>query len=105
MDGFTMDDLISGSGTGSLTEEDLVAYVRGGDPTERNRDDWPLRVTYRINRFLRDHPDIPEPDIDLLNSFLGTHCLLRHHTQWIAPLLHGLYQMSIPILIQLSTSF
>ena len=35
MDGFTMDDLIAGSGTGSLTEEDVVAYVRGGDPTEQ----------------------------------------------------------------------
>ena len=69
MDGFTMDDLIAGSGTGSLTEEDVVAYVRGGDPTEQEWDDWPLRVTYRINSFLRANPDIPEPDLAILNAF------------------------------------
>ena len=57
---------------------------------------------YRINAFLRANPDHPEPDFKF---FLGTHCLLRHHTQWIAPLHHGLYQMSFPILIQLSTLF
>ena len=69
MDGFTLDDLISGSGECSLTEDDVVAYVRGGDPTERDWDDWPLRMTYLINAFLRANPDHPESDLDILNAF------------------------------------
>ena len=44
MAGFTIDDLISGSRECSLTEEDVVAYVRGGDPTERDWNDWPLKM-------------------------------------------------------------
>ena len=36
MDGFTLADLISGSGTGSLPEDDVVAYVRGGDSTNQD---------------------------------------------------------------------
>ena len=69
MDGFTLDDLISGSGECSLTEDDVVAYVQSGDPTERDWDDWPLRMTYRINAFLRANPDHPESDLDILNAF------------------------------------
>ena len=68
-DGFTLDDLISGSGECSLTEDDVVAYVRGGHPTERDWVDWPLRMTYRINAFLRANPGHPEPDLDILNAF------------------------------------
>ena len=68
MDGLTIDDLISGNGTSSLTEEDVVAYVRAGDPTNQDWDDWPLRMTYRINRFLLANRDHPDPDIDLLNA-------------------------------------
>ena len=41
MDGFTMDNLISGSRTGSLTEDDVVRYGRAGDPTNQHWDDWP----------------------------------------------------------------
>ena len=66
---FTLDDLISGSGECSLTEDDVVAYVQSGDPTERDWDDWPLRMTYRINAFLRANPDHPESDLDILNAF------------------------------------
>ena len=69
MDGFTLDDLISRSRECSLTEDDVVAHVRGGDPTERDWDDWPLRMTYRINAFLRANPDHPESDLDILNAF------------------------------------
>ena len=59
MDGFTIDDLISGSMTGSLTQEVVVAYVRGDDPTNQDWDDWPLRMTFRINSFLRANRDNP----------------------------------------------
>ena len=69
MDGFTIDDLISGSGTGSLTEEDVMAYVRGGDPTNQDWDDWPLRMTFQINSFLRANLDNPEPDLAIFNAF------------------------------------
>ena len=69
MDGFTLDDLISRSGEYSLTEDDVVAYVRGGNPIERDWDDRPLLMTYRINAFLRANPDHPEPDLDILNAF------------------------------------
>ena len=105
MDGFTMDDLISGNGTGSLTEDVVVRYVRAGDPTNQDWDDWPLRMTFRINSFLRANRDNSEPDFSDFECFLGTHCLLRHHTQWIRPLHIGLYHTSIPTLIRLSTSF
>ena len=59
MDGFTIDDLISGSMTGFLTQEVVVAYVRGDDPTNQDWDDWPLRMTFRINSFLRANRDNP----------------------------------------------
>lgn len=68
MDGFTIDDLISRSGTGSLTEENVVAYVRGGDPTNQDWDDWPLRMTFRIHFFLLANRDNPEPDLAILNA-------------------------------------
>ena len=64
-----MDDVISGSGTGSLTEDDVVSYVRGGDPTNQDWDDWPLRMTFRINSFLRANRDNPEPDLAIFNAF------------------------------------
>ena len=67
MDGFTIDDLISGSGTGSLTEEDVMAYVRGGNPTNKDWDDWPLRMTFQNNSFL--NRDNPEPDLAIFNAF------------------------------------
>ena len=76
MDGMTIDDLISGSRTSSFTEEDVVTYVRAGDPTHQDWDEWPLRMTYRINRFLLAHRDNPEPDL----AILGTHLLFKTHT-------------------------
>ena len=68
MDGFTIDDLISRSGTGSLTEENVVAYVCGGDPTNQDWDDWPLRMTFWIHFFLLANRDNPEPDLAILNA-------------------------------------
>ena len=69
MDGFTMDDSSSGSGTGSLPEDDVVSYVRGGDATNQDWDDWVLRMTFRINSFLMANRDNPEPDLAILNAF------------------------------------
>ena len=66
MEGLTLDDVIAGNSVGSLTEDDVVAYVRNGDPNERDWDDLPLRITYRINAFLRDQGPVVEPDLVLL---------------------------------------
>ena len=65
MDGLTLEDVIAGR-AGSLTEDDVVEYVRSGDPNERDWDDFPLRMTYRINAFLRAQGPIEEPDLVLL---------------------------------------
>ena len=43
-----------------------VEYVQNGDPNHRDWDDWPLRMTFRINSFLRDQGDVGEPDLALL---------------------------------------
>ena len=66
MEGLTLDDVISGNGAGSLTEDDVVAYVHNADPNERDWDDFPLRMTYRINAFLRAQGPVEEPDLVLL---------------------------------------
>jgi len=64
MDGMTLDDVIAGNTQGSLTEDDVVDYVQNGHPTERDWDDWPLRMTFCINSFLRTQdPVLPEPDL------------------------------------------
>ena len=70
MDGLTLDDMISGNREGSLTEDDVVAYVQSVDPTNQAWDDWPLRMTFRINSFLRAKGPVPEPDLAIL-GFLG----------------------------------
>ena len=93
MDGLRLDDIISGNREGSLTEDEIVDYVQSGDPNYRDWDDWPLRMTFRINSFLRAHGPVGEPDLAALGLiqfqlFSGTHCLLRHHLQWI-PSLHS----------------
>jgi len=49
IDGMTIEDIITGNTQGSLTEEDVVAYVQNGNPTERDWDDFALRMTFRIN--------------------------------------------------------
>ena len=69
MDGLTIDDMISGDREGSLTEDEVVAYVQSGDPTNQawdwaNRPD--LRMTFRINSFLRANGPVPEPDLAML---------------------------------------
>ena len=69
MDGYTLDDLIFGSGECSLMEDEVVVYVRRADPIQQERDDWPLPMTYRINSFLRANGSNPEPDLAILNSF------------------------------------
>ena len=112
MEGFRLDDVIAGHSEGSLTEDDIVGSVQAGDPTNQAWDEWPLRMTFRINSFLRANGPVPEADLadlafldDYIFLFSGTHCLLRHHTQWIRPLQWGLFYTSIPTLIRLSTSF
>ena len=66
MDGFRIDDLIAGNRVGSLTEEEIVQYVQDGDPNQRDWDDWPLRMTFRINSFLREQGPVGEPDLAAL---------------------------------------
>ena len=66
MDGLSLDDVISGNWEGSLTEDDIVDYVQSGDPNERDWDDFPLRMTFRINSFLRAQGPVGEPDLVLL---------------------------------------
>ena len=66
MDGLRLDDVISGNKEGSLTEDDIVEYVQNGDPNHRDWDDWPLRMTFGINSFLRAQGPVGEPDLALL---------------------------------------
>ena len=66
MDGFRLDDMIAGLRVGSLTEDEIVQYVQDGDPNDRDWDDWPLRMTFRINSFLREQGDVGEPDLAAL---------------------------------------
>ena len=66
MDGFRLDDLIAGNREGSLTEDEIVEYVQSGDPNHRDWDDWPLRMTFRINSFLRGQGPVGEPELAVL---------------------------------------
>ena len=66
MDGLRIDDVIAGNWEGSLTEDEIVQYVQDGDPNHRDWDDWPLRMTFRINSFLRGQGDVGEPDLAAL---------------------------------------
>ena len=66
MDGLSLDDVISGNRVGSLTEDDIVEYVQNGDPNNRDWDDFPLRMTFRINSFLRAQGPVREPDLAAL---------------------------------------
>ena len=63
MDGFRLDDLIAGLRVGSLTEDEIVQYVQDGDPNHRDWDEWPLRMTFRINSFLRTQGPVGDPDL------------------------------------------
>ena len=67
MDGFRIDDLIAGLRVGSLTEDEIVEYVQSGDPNHRDWDEWPLRMTFRINSFLRTQGIMGEPDLAVLD--------------------------------------
>ena len=66
MDGLRLDDIIAGNREGSLTEDEIVQYVQSGDPSQQDWDDWPLRMTFRINSFLRQQGDVGEPDLAAL---------------------------------------
>ena len=68
MEGLRLDDMIAGR-EGSLTEDDIVEYVQSGHPNDREWDDFPLRMTFRINSYLRAHGPIEEPDLALLEFF------------------------------------
>ena len=67
MDGFRMGDLIAGLRVGSLTEDEIVQFVQDGDPNHREWDEWPLRMTFRINSFLRTQGIMGEPDLAVLD--------------------------------------
>ena len=67
MDGLRLDDIISGNREGSLSEDEIVDYVQSGDPNHRDWDDWPLRMTFRINSFLRAQDTMGEPDLAVLD--------------------------------------
>lgn len=67
VEGYTLNDLIFRRDC-SLTEDEVVAYVRRSDLTYQEWDDLPLRVTFRVNFFLRANGASPEPDLDILNS-------------------------------------
>ena len=69
MNGLRLDDIISGNREGSLTEDEIVEYVQSGDPNDRDWDDWPLRMTFRINSFLRSQGIVGEPDLAALDFF------------------------------------
>ena len=66
MEGLTLDDVIAGNREGSLTEDDIVEYVQSGDPNHRDWDDWPLRMTFRINSFLRRQGPVGDPALAAL---------------------------------------
>ena len=66
MDGLRIYDIIAGNREGTLTEDDIVQYVQDGDPNQRDWDDWPLRMTFRINSFLRGQGPVGEPDLAAL---------------------------------------
>ena len=63
MDSLRLDDIIAGHRVGSLTEDEIVDYVQSGDPNHRDWDDWPLRMTFRINSFLREQGPVGDPDL------------------------------------------
>ena len=67
MNGLRLDDVIAGNREGSLTEDEIVNYVQSGDPNYRDWDDWPLRMTFRINSFLRRQGPVGEPDLEVLD--------------------------------------
>ena len=69
MDGFRLDDMIAGRRVGSLTEDEIVEYVQSGDSNHRDWDDWPLRMTFRINSFLREQGSVGEPNLAALGFF------------------------------------
>ena len=68
MDGYTLEDLIFHRAC-SLTEDEVVAYVGRSDTMYQDWDDWPLRMTFRINSFLRANGSNPEPHLDILKAF------------------------------------
>ena len=67
MDGFRIDDMIAGRREGTLTEDEIVEYVQSGDPNHRDWDDFPLRMTFRINSFLRTQGIMGEPELAVLD--------------------------------------
>ena len=66
MDGLRIDDVIASNREGSLTEDEIVEFVQNGDPNHQDWDDWPLRMTFRINSFLRAQGPVGEPDLAAL---------------------------------------
>ena len=67
MDGLRLDDLIAGNWEGSLTEDEIVQYVQSGDPDQQGWDEFPLRMTFRINTFLRRQGEVGDADLATLD--------------------------------------
>ena len=89
MDGLRLDDIIAGNREGSLTEDEIVEFVQSGDPNQRDWDDWPLRMTFRINSFLRGQGDVGEPDLAAL-GFLEDKFNVKHFFRHALPLASSL---------------
>ena len=69
MHGQTMEDVIFQRPQPSLDEDAIVQFVRGEDPLGA-WDDFTLRMTLRINRYLRfNPPNDTVPDLAILNLF------------------------------------
>lgn len=70
MHGQTMDDDIFQRPKPSLDEDAIVVFVRGEDPEGGAWDDFTLRVTLRINRYLHcNPPNDTKPDLAILDLF------------------------------------
>ena len=69
MHGQTLEDVIFQRPEPSLSEDDME-FVRQEDPGGGASDDLTLRITLRIDRFLRfNPPNNTEPDLAILDLF------------------------------------
>ena len=69
MDGFTIDDLISGRKGMFVDRGRCRGLCSWRRPDRAGLERLAPENAYRINAFLRANPDHPEPDLDLLNVF------------------------------------
>lgn len=69
MDGRSLEDVIHKRNPPSLTEDDVIDFSRHSDPDHDRWDDGVIRMTFRINSYLRSVPSLPEPDLSVLDLF------------------------------------